>query len=321
MKHTAFPVLLFAAATAQANDSTGFVETGGIQYLKNPHIEMQREDLYISQRQIRVAYSFKNNSAQDITETVLFPLPEVSAGYDGDFADTAGLIDSFRIWADGKAVKPQIHVRAFFETQDGKKADITAKLKQCGLTDDELMNPWTQKYERAKLSDKLVACLTPQAAKLKLKTDEDVGNLWSAQIVYSWKQTFKAGKTTEIKHQYTPLLGGSFLIPPAEPEKGGPMAKTYCISDDLRRTLADPRHRFRTYTQLGYVLTTGANWAKPIGKFTLTVEREPGQLVSLCWDKSLRKISPTVFRAEKTDFLPQKDLDIIFFTALEAVNE
>ena len=167
--------------------------------------------------------------------------------------------------------------------------------------------------------DKLVARLTPQAAKLKLKTDEDVSNLWSAQIVYSWKQTFKAGKTTEIKHQYTPLLGGSFLIPPAEPEKGGPMAKTYCISEDLRRTLADPRHRFRTYTQLGYVLTTGANWAKPIGKFTLTVEREPGQLVSLCWDKSLRKISPTVFRAEKTDFLPQKDLDIIFFADLEPI--
>ena len=104
MKRTAFLVLLFAAATAQANDSTGFVETGGIQYLKNPHIEMQSEDLYISQQQIRVSYTFKNNSAQDITETVLFPLPEVSAGYDSDFADTAGLINSFRIWADGKSM-------------------------------------------------------------------------------------------------------------------------------------------------------------------------------------------------------------------------
>ena len=319
MKHTAFPVLLLAAATAQANDSTGFVETGGIQYLKNQHIEMQREDLYISQQQIRVSYTFKNNSAQDITETVLFPLPEIPATPDGDFADTAGLINSFRIWADGKAVKPQIHVRAFFETKDGKKADMTAKLKQCGLSDIELMAPWTNKYDHEKVSTKINACLTPQAAKLKLKSDDDISDFWSAQIVYSWKQTFKAGKTTEIKHQYTPLLGGSFLIPPAEPEKGGPMAKTYCISEDLRRTLADPRHRFRTYTQLGYVLTTGANWAKPIGKFTLTVEREPGQLVSLCWDKSLRKISPTVFRAEKTDFLPRKDLDIIFFADLEPI--
>ena len=318
MKHTAFPVLLLAAATAQANDSTGFVETGGIQYLKNPHIEMQREDLYISQRQIRVAYSFKNNSAQDITETVLFPLPEIPATPDGDFADTAGLINSFRIWADGKAVKPQVHVRAFFETKDGKKADMTAKLKQCGLSDIELMAPWTNKYDHEKVSAKINACLTPQAAKLKLKSDDDISDFWSAVIVYSWKQTFKAGKTTNIKHQYTPLLGGSFVHLP-QLEKGSEMGKAYCISDDLRRTLADTRHRFRAYTQLGYVLTTGANWAKPIGKFTLTIERAPGQLVSLCWDKSLRKISPTVFRAEKTDFLPRKDLDIIFFADLEPI--
>ena len=203
------------------------------------------------------------------------------------------------------------------DSQSRKKLDMTAKLKQCGLSDIELMAPWTNKYDHEKVSAKINACLTPQAAKLKLKSDDDISDFWSAQIVYSWKQTFKAGKTTNIKHQYTPLLGGSFLIPPAEPEKGGPMAKTYCISEDLHRTLADPRHRFRTYTQLGYVLTTGANWAKPIGKFTLTVERAPGQLVSLCWDKSLRKISPTVFRAEKTDFLPRKDLDIIFFTKLK----
>ena len=318
MKRTIILPLLLAAATAHANDSTGFVETGGIQYLKNPHIEMQREDLYISQRQIRVAYSFKNNSAQDITETVLFPLPEVSAGYDDDFADTAGLINSFRIWADSKAVKPQIHVRAFFETKDGKKADMTAKLKQCGLTDDELMAPWTNKYDHEKVSAKINACLIPQAAKLKLKSDDDISDFWSAQIVYSWKQTFKAGKTTNIKHQYTPLLGGSFLYPPLF-EKGDEMDKAYCISDDLRRTLADPKRKMHFYTQLGYILTTGANWAKPIGKFTLTIEREPGQLVSLCWDKSLRKISPTVFRAEKTDFLPRKDLDIIFFADLEPI--
>lgn len=315
MKRTIILPLLLAAATAQSNDSTGFVETGGIQYLKNPHIEMQREDLYISQQQIRVAYSFKNHSTQDITETVLFPLPEVSAGYDGNFADTAGLIDSFRIWADGKAVKPQIHVRAFFEAKDGKKLDMTAKLKQCGLSDIELMAPWTNRYDHEKVSAKIKACMAPQAAKLK-KVDDDISDFWSATIVYSWKQTFKAGKTTEIKHQYAPLLGGSFVYPP-QFEKGGEMDKAYCISDDLRRTLADPKRKMRFYTQLGYILTTGANWAKPIGKFTLTVERKPGQLISMCWDKSLRKIGPNVFRAEKTGFLPRKDLDIIFFTKLK----
>jgi len=319
MKRTILLPLLLAAATAQANDSTGFVETGGIQYLKNQHIEMQREDLYISQQQIRVSYTFKNNSAQDITEIVSSPLPKLPPPPDGVFPAPAGLIDSFRIWADGKAVKPQIHVRAFFETKGGKKLDMTAKLKQCGLSDIELMAPWTNRYDHEKVSAKIKACLAPQAAKLK-KVDDDISDFWSATIVYSWKQTFKAGKTTNIKHQYTPLLGGSYLYPLLF-EKGGEMDKAYCISDDLRRTLADPKRKMRFYTQLGYVLTTGANWAKPIGKFTLTIERAPGQLVSLCWDKSLRKTGPNVFRAEKSDFLPKKDLDVIFFTALEAVNE
>ncbi|MDO4878452.1 MAG: DUF4424 family protein [Neisseria sp.] len=319
VRHIILPFVLSAAAAAQANDSTGFVETGGITYLKNPHIEMLREDLYISQQQIRVAYLFKNNSAQDITETVLFPLPEVAEIYEGDFANTKDLIDSFRIWADGKAVKPQAHVRAFFQTKDDKRVDLTAELKKCGLTDSELMNPWTQKYNLNKLSDKVQACLAPQADKFNLNVNNDNNGLdyiWSSQIVYSWKQTFKAGKTTEIKHQYAPLVGGSFFSP-SEAKKGRPMAEDYCINDDLRRTLGDSDSTTHVYSQLGYILTTGANWARPIGKFTLTVERKPGQLVSLCWDKSLRKIGPNTFRAEKTNFLPKKDLDIIFFTKLQ----
>ena len=83
---------------------------------------MQREDLYISQQQIRVSYTFKNNSAQDITETVLFPLPEIPATPDGDFADTAGLINSFRIWADGKAVNLKSMCAPFLKPKTTKNS-------------------------------------------------------------------------------------------------------------------------------------------------------------------------------------------------------
>ena len=62
---------------------------------------------------------------------------------------------------------------------------------------------------------------------------------------------------------------------------------------------------------MGYILTTGANWAKPIGKFKLTIDREPNTVISLCWDKSLRKVGPNRFQAVKENFLPKKDLDII----------
>ena len=78
---------------------------------------MQSEDLHISENQIRVHYRFKNTSSKDIIETVLFPLPIVPAFIDYDFADTKGLVDSFRIYADGKPVRPQAHVRAYFEAR------------------------------------------------------------------------------------------------------------------------------------------------------------------------------------------------------------
>ncbi len=47
--------------------------------LKNPKISMQSEDLFISKNIIRVNYQFKNFTTQDITETVLFPLPRVGS--------------------------------------------------------------------------------------------------------------------------------------------------------------------------------------------------------------------------------------------------
>ncbi len=34
---------------------------------------------------------------------------------------------------------------------------------------------------------------------------------------------------------------------------------------------------------LGYILTTGANWAKPIENFKLTTERDHDEQVSCCW--------------------------------------
>ena len=119
MKQKALILLLLLTGAAHANDSMGTVSTSGIKYLKNPHIDMQSEDLHISEKQIRVHYKFKNTTAQDITETVLFPLPIVPAFTDSDFADTKGLVDSFRIYVNGKSVRPQAHVRAYFERRNG----------------------------------------------------------------------------------------------------------------------------------------------------------------------------------------------------------
>ena len=121
MKKSLLLTILCLPFMAQANDSTGTVSTGGVEYIKNEHIAMQKENLFISQDKIKVEYEYRNLTDKDITETVLFPLPEVMLHDYGDFADTQSLINSFKIYANGKEIKPTTHVRAFF--YETKNAD------------------------------------------------------------------------------------------------------------------------------------------------------------------------------------------------------
>lgn len=309
MKQKALILLLLLTGAAHANDSMGTVSTSGIKYLKNPHIDMQSEDLHISEKQIRVHYKFKNTTAQDITETVFFPLPIVPAFTDSDFADTKGLVDSFRIYVNGKPVRPQAHVRAYFERRNGSLVDVTADLKKCGLSDQELMHPWTKKQDGEKIDSKIGACRSAKVQSMLSKQTDEL-SYWSSQIIYSWKQTFKANAVTEIKHQYTPLVGGSFL-PSLKAKDSKAFIDEYCMDENFLNNFKNVKEE-KVYHHLGYILTTGANWAKPIGKFTLTIDREPNTVISLCWDKSLRKVGPNRFQAVKENFLPKKDLDIIF---------
>ena len=73
-----------------------------------------------------------------------------------------------------------------------------------------------------------------------------------------------------------------------------------------------------SYRQLGYILKTGANWAKPIADFTLTIERPKDQLVSFCWKgkgevkKVLQNDKVVQFQVQEKDFLPQQDLDVLY---------
>ncbi len=308
-----------AVLTAQANDSAGFVGTGGIQYLKSKDVVMQREDLFVSKNKIEVAYEFTNPSSHDVTETVLFPLPPMISHSDGDFADAQALINSFKIWVNGQAVAPKTHVRALIYPMkngaydyEGKLLDVTAGFKRCGVSEAELMNPWTSKHNGQAIQNKLSRCTDPGIKKLwASRTEADGRLLWLSQVVYSWPQTFKAGQVTRVRHQYRPLVGGSTYFDAAK-SSSNEFYKAYCIDDDFRREMQRSGKHYPYHEALSYVLKTGANWARPIDTFTLTIERDANELVSLCWDRSLKKVSPTRFQAVKRQFVPKDDLNIIF---------
>lgn len=63
------------ASPAFANDSTGVMAAGGIQFIKNHAIKMLSEELTISTKKVHVAYLFQNLTDQAVTTTIFFPLP------------------------------------------------------------------------------------------------------------------------------------------------------------------------------------------------------------------------------------------------------
>ncbi|WP_374663593.1 DUF4424 family protein [Acinetobacter sp.] len=299
--------LMLLPVLAAANDSTGYVATGGVQYLKNKNIQMLSEDLFISKKIIKVDYQFKNLSNQDVAETVLFPLPKVENFFESDFADTEKLLKSFKVQVNGKSIQPEMHVRMFIQN-DEKSApiDMTDSFKQCGFTEKDLLNPWSrQDDEYETFEAKLRNCKNAALQKVLPKDPNEVIS-WSSQVVYSWKQTFKANALTRVQHQYAPLVGGSVALYPEEDNK------TYCMDQNFKAGLRKAKSQHAPYQALGYILTTGANWAKPIQDFKLTIERDANELVSFCWAGKVKKMSDTQFQMTEKNFVPKQDLDIIF---------
>lgn len=312
MKKIAVALVCLAplSTSSLANDSTGYVGTGGIQYLKNAQIVMQSEDLFISKKLIKVDYVYNNLSKNDITETVLFPLPRIDNFFEADFAHTEQLLKSFKIIVDGKNIKPEMHVRTFIQKDEKSTLiDTTDAFKQCGFSQTDMLNPWARNNDDYEYyQDKLRQCKQPQIQKILANFQKDDVIPWSSQVIYSWKQTFKANVLTKIQHAYQPLVGGSVALYPDE------YNQKFCMDAQFKQGLKKASAEHSPFSALSYILTTGANWAKPIENFKLTIERDKNELVSFCWKGNVEKISPTRFQMIKHNFIPKNDLDIIFVT-------
>ena len=109
-----------------------------------------------------------------------------------------------------------------------------------------------------------------------------------------------------VKHQYQPLVGGSVSLYEDR------YFDQFCMDSHFKKGLKKSQTEHSPYQALSYILSTGANWAKPIQDFKLTIERDKGELVSFCWNGKVNKISPTQFQMVEKNFVPKQDLDVIF---------
>jgi hypothetical protein len=132
---------LLPTGVARANDSSAGLDGGQLVLKQADNIRMESEDLFLSMKEVRIRYEFRNTGPKDVETIVAFPLPPMPAKADVD----EGIMDNvsydpssdnplgFVCRVDGQVVK----------TRTDRKETKGKELKDNGTT---LTYYWTQKF-------------------------------------------------------------------------------------------------------------------------------------------------------------------------------
>lgn len=323
----ALPLVLSLAAAlaltpaARANDSTAELRAGGLVLKKTDAIAMRSEDLFISPERVRVVYEFENLTKADVETEVAFPLPDVPGGEEPvEIPNPASdNFVNFTTKIDYSPVALTIEQRAFLDQED-----VTALLAEKKIP----LSPRHPDVEAAVLALPPADRAALEKRGLVQRQDYNAGPGMQVGYTANWRlqtrvwrrQVFPAGRRVRVEHTYQPAIGssaGTMLATNSKDyadQRAQEMAK-YCVDPPTRAAIAR-RMKGRgeggmPVTTLGYVLTTGANWARPIGDFRLVVDKgDARNLVSFC-ETGVKKISPTRYEVRHKNFTPRSDLEII----------
>ncbi|WP_172822779.1 DUF4424 family protein [Paramagnetospirillum marisnigri] len=310
----------------QANDSTGFQGTTGIELSATRDIEMVSEDLRIGPDEIRVSYVFRNVTDHPVETIVAFPLPDLdlSAGLEapnwGFPVNKPDFLD-FKLWVNDRPVPATLERRAQFKGQD-----VTRELAAAGVLDIGPWKPGGYDPQFAHVPKETITRLREAGLVTDGDDDHDMPT-WVLQTKYFWTQTFPAGAETRIRHVYKPFVGR--MVGHKSADIGGKTAvgrlvgedrsgaDRYCIDGATRKALQTIETRqpvlFSPW-EIEYILTTARNWRGPIGRFRLVIDKgAPENIVSLCWN-GLRKTGPTTFESTIRDYVPDRDIRLLILS-------
>jgi hypothetical protein len=332
---------------ALADDSAASIGAGGLVVLKNEkRIAMAKEVLSIGLHKVKVDYEFRNDTADNVTTMVAFPIPAYAWGEDMMASPEQAGFDDFKLTIEGKPTTFTIEALAKV-----KGKDVTALLKADGI-DVGSFGHFDFKADAMADFKKLTAAQKDVLVKAGI-VQTNLGEAgtgtkdnpviyypqWSVEKKYYWTQTFPAHATVHISHEYTPVVGAN-LIEKKDFVAVGPNAtaadlkgygkendilpelRSVCLSEPLRKQLADapalPNNGdYHSINYVDFILTTANTWKQPIGDFTLLVERSTDkadpQMISFCWPGPVTKVSANEFKATATNLIPKSELRIGYF--------
>jgi hypothetical protein len=206
--------------------------------------------------------------------------------------------------------------------------DHTDRLRELGVP----LTPY------AKAAEEAIAALSPavrsELAALGVLREEELSNAadgtvtvkhfpnWTMRSTYYWQQTFPSGEELLVEHRYTPSVGasaGSMIgSSGASREMLAEYGRTYCLDDAFLSAASRAQKSMQSREgatlmerRMGYILSTGANWAGPIGDFRLVVDKgSERNLVSFC-GQNVKKISGTSFEMRAQDYWPEGNLEVL----------
>lgn len=325
----AFAIALAALelTPAQADDSSAALAAGGLAFTTQPNIRMEREDLFVGPKDVRIHFVFANDSDKAVETLIAFPLPDIDTNEFtespiGDMTENPVNFVGFTVLSNGKPVKVQVEQRAFYE---GK--DVTATLQSLGAPLNPVVNAEYKKLGRL-----------PEAAKKKLEAagladregPEYEHPHWTLRTKFYWTQSFPAHSKTTLDHSYHPVTGHALFSASGltDKEQRDVWVKDYCLDADGERAIRNMlaartkavaaakakdknsnRDDLLTVSTTDYILSTAKNWSGPIGHFHLTLDKLKGDnRISLCWQGELKHVTPPLFTFDADNFTPQSDI-------------
>lgn len=336
------------AASAYANDTTAQLGTGGLVFVTNEAIRMASEHLFVSRDEIKVVYEFENTLDEPQDILVAFPMPDITGGPDrmvsipgaydfatGEDAEDPDNLFGFKTTFNGEPVAAELHQYAFHNN-----IDYSALLTDLGVP----LNPVTGATFNAlnELDEEQVKTLLHHGLVYNMEYDagqgpqSDLEPIWSLRSTYSWEASFPPGKS-EVVHTYRPSVGGTVGVTFLSGSDDDEWAKRslaehkdkYCMEDSFvaavertGETSDGWTHYPFTENWISYIWSTGNNWAGPIGKFTLTIDKgNADSLVSFCGE-NVKRIGPTTFEMTAEDWYPpwDRELEILFLDRAEKLD-
>lgn len=327
---------LGASLPAPADDSAAAIAAGGLVPRRETRIVMAKEVLRISDKKVVVDYDFRNDSDQDVTTEVAFPIPP----YENDFADGPALeeqsFQSFKLWVDSKPVHYESEATA---TLDGK--DVTAILKANHI-DIPTFGHFVDKVDSTHQEvidspdfNRLSKSTRDQLVKTGIfEVDGAPWGKWTVHLQYHWTQSFPAHSTAHIRHEYAPFTGFTQVGPDTaedslaqltlghsanEDPEGAKLLVGFCADQPFLNALARQHGLLFPYW-IDFILTSANTWQRPIEDFTLIIERPQPEhggrvLVSFCSPAGgkVEKLDADRFQVHLTNFIPASELHIGFF--------